>query len=143
MRAGFVGPGFDWHGEFIALGLGNGRQAGGGQVLCPEACVDDGLLDVTLVPELEGEVGRTVGTLVTAGRAAALERVAVRTRLPWLDVRAPEPLLLNLDGEPVTARRIRIDCVPARVRMHLPPDCPLLASAAASTHAHAGSAARP
>src|SRR5690606_39440174 len=41
------GPGFAWAGDFIALGVGNGRQAGGGQALCPDALVDDGLLDVT------------------------------------------------------------------------------------------------
>ncbi|HAJ88591.1 MAG TPA: lipid kinase YegS, partial [Pseudomonas sp.] len=33
----FSGPGFDWEGEFLALGIGNGRQAGGGQLLCPQA----------------------------------------------------------------------------------------------------------
>ena len=76
------GPQFQWQGDFIALGLGNGRQAGGGQVLCLEAFVDDGLLDLTVVPELSGEVAGTVGTLVTDGKAAALERVAIRTQLP-------------------------------------------------------------
>ena len=47
------GPDFHWEGGFIALGIGNGRQAGGGQQLCPEALIDDGLLDVTVVPELD------------------------------------------------------------------------------------------
>jgi hypothetical protein len=34
---------------------------------------------------------------------------------------------MNLDGEPLEARRLRIDCVPGAVRMVLPRDCPLLA----------------
>ncbi len=117
---------FAWEGGMIALGIGNGRRAGGGQALCPDALVDDGLLDLTVVPELSGEVAATVRTLVTEGKAAALERVAVRSRLPWLEIEAPEPLTLNLDGEPVGSRQFRIDCVPGRVRMHLPADCPLL-----------------
>lgn len=121
------GPDFQWQGGFIALGIGNGRQAGGGQQLCPQALVDDGLLDVTVVPELEGEVAATLGQVLTGGKAAALERVAVRARLPWLEIEAPEPLTLNLDGEPVQAHSFRIDCVPGRVRMHLPVGCPLLA----------------
>lgn len=120
------GPGFDWSGEFIALGVGNGRQAGGGQALCPDAVIDDGLLDVTVIPQLEGEVGATVGTLVTQGREAALDRVAVRDRLPWVEIESREPFVLNLDGEPVTTRHARIDCVAARVRLHLPSGCPLL-----------------
>mgnify|MGYP002780612403 CR=1 FL=1 len=126
VAAALQGPGFEWSGDFIALGLGNGRQAGGGQALCPDACIDDGLLDVTVVPDLEGEVGATVATLVTQGQHAALERVAVRARLPWLEIRAPRALTLNLDGEPVQADAFRIECVPARVRMHLRGGCALL-----------------
>lgn len=128
VNATLHGPDFDWSGDFIALGLGNGRQAGGGQALCPDACIDDGLLDVTVVPDLEGEVGATVATLVTQGQHAALERVAVRARLPWLEIRAPRAFTLNLDGEPVQADAFRIECVPARVRMHLRGDCPLLSA---------------
>lgn len=117
---------FEWNGDFIALGMGNGRQAGGGQPLCPDAIIDDGLIDLTIVPALEGEVGGTVGTLLTEGKRAALDRVAVRARLPWVEIEAREPLTLNLDGEPVASTRFRIECVARRVRMHLPPGCPLL-----------------
>ncbi|CAD7723436.1 Lipid kinase YegS [Xanthomonas hydrangeae] len=125
ISARFSGPEFSWEGEFIALGLGNGRQAGGGQALCPEALIDDGLLDVTIVPALNGEVAATLGTLVTGGKQAALERVAVRARLPWLEIVSHQPLTLNLDGEPETSLHFRIECVPARLRMHLPVECPL------------------
>ena len=126
LQARLHGPGFEWEGGFIALGIGNGRQAGGGQVLCPDARVNDGLLDLTVVPELSGEVTATVGTLVTDGKAAALERVAVRAQLPWLEIDCPEPLTLNLDGEPMASPHFRIECVPKRLRMHLPPGSSLL-----------------
>lgn len=117
---------FEWDGDFIALGLGNGRQAGGGQLLCPDAIIDDGLIDVTIVPELAGEVGGTVGTLLTEGKRAALDRVATRVQLAWLAIQATAPLRLNLDGEPLESTAFRIECVARRVRMHLPPGCPLL-----------------
>jgi lipid kinase YegS len=120
------GPEFAWQGDFIALGIGNGRQAGGGQALCPDALVDDGLLDLTIVPTLEGEVAATVATVIAEGRHAALDRVATRTRLPWIEIDAPQPFTLNLDGEPVQSAHFRIDCVASRVRMHLPVGCPLL-----------------
>lgn len=119
------GPDFEWRGDFIALGIGNGRQAGGGQALCPDALIDDGLLDLTIVPELSGEVAATVGTLVKDGKHAALDRVATRARLPWVELEADQSLILNLDGEPVQSRRFRIECVPGRIRMHLPTACPL------------------
>lgn len=129
IRARLHGEGFDWQGEFIALGIGNGPQAGGGQALCPDARIDDGLLEVTVVPPLGGELLATLGTALTDGRDQALDRAAVRARLPWLEVETPEPLTLNLDGEPVASRRFRIDCVPARLRMVLPAGCPLLGAA--------------
>jgi lipid kinase YegS len=120
------GSGFEWRGGFIALGFGNGRQAGGGQALCPEAVIDDGLLDVTIVPELEGEMATALATMLREGRHAALARVATTARLPWVEIAAPRAFTLNLDGEPVQATRFRVECVPGRLRMHLPAGCPLL-----------------
>lgn len=128
IHARITGDDFAWEGGFIALGIGNGKQAGGGQALCPDALIDDGLLDCTIVPELEGEVGATIGTLITEGKEAALDRVAVRKQLRWVTIDALEPLTLNLDGEPVESGRFRVECVPKRVRMHLPAGCPLLAT---------------
>ena len=120
------GGAFAWEGEFIALGIGNGRQAGGGQPLCPDACIDDGLLDLTIVLPLEGEMASTLGTLLAEGREAALDQASVRTRLATLRIVADAPLVLNLDGEPLEAMRFDIVCEPGRVRMHLPAECPLL-----------------
>jgi lipid kinase YegS len=105
------GPGFEWVGDFIVLGVGNGRQAGGGQALCPDAFIDDGQLELTIVPPLEGDLAATLGTAMIEGRAAALERVATRARLAWLEIETQIPLTLNLDGEPLQATRFRIDCV--------------------------------
>ncbi len=119
-------PAFEWHGGFIALGIGNGRQAGGGRALCPDAWIDDGLLDVTIIPEFSDGLGDTVSNLVAEGREGALEAVAIRARLPWVELESGEEFVLNLDGEPVSARRFRISCEPGRLRVHLPPDCPLV-----------------
>ncbi len=126
IRARVEGPDFAWHGDFIALGIGNGRQAGGGQMLCPDALLDDGLLDLTVIPDLVGEVSGTLGALISGGKAAALDRLAVQARLPWLRIEAERPLTLNLDGEPEKARLFHIQCVARRLRMHLPPACALL-----------------
>ncbi|MFY1020504.1 lipid kinase YegS [Ectopseudomonas khazarica] len=120
----FHGPDFDWQGEFLALGIGNGRQAGGGHVLCPQARVDDGLLDVCIVPAAQ-DVVTTLGTLLSGGMRG-LQSVAINARLPWVEVEASEGLGLNLDGEPMTSERLRFDAVPAALRLHLPEHSPLL-----------------
>lgn len=132
IQARIEGPGFAWQGGFIALGIGNGRQAGGGQILCPDAAIDDGLLDITLIPELSGEVAGTLATLLKDGKHAALDQAAVRAQMAWVEIVADAPLTLNLDGEPVESDRFRIECVPGRVRMHLPADCPLLVGSRSS-----------
>jgi lipid kinase YegS len=120
------GDGFQWQGGFIALGIGNGRQAGGGQLLCPEALLNDGLLDITVIPELSGELASTLGTLLSEGKQAAIEEVVVRGKATVLELLAEAPMTLNLDGEPLQARHFAVECVPARVRMHLPAGSALL-----------------
>ncbi|NYZ62218.1 lipid kinase YegS [Luteimonas deserti] len=132
IQARVSGPGLAWEGGFIALGVGNGRQAGGGQALCPDALVDDGQLDLTVVPELEGELVSTLRTALTEGKVAALDLVAIRARLPEVVIEAAAPMVLNLDGEPLEASRFAIRCVAGRLRMHLPPDSALLGCTRAS-----------
>jgi lipid kinase YegS len=127
----FTGPDFEWEGEFLALGIGNGRQAGGGHVLCPDARVDDGLLDVCIVPAAQ-DVAGTFGTLLSGG-LLGLESVSVVARLPWLEVEAPEGLDLNLDGEPLNSHRLRFSARPKALRVHLPSVSPLVSGVSLSS----------
>lgn len=120
----FKGPDFDWEGDFLALGIGNGRQAGGGHVLCPQASVNDGLLDICIIPAPQDVVG-TLGTLLSGG-ILGLESVSIKARLPWIEIEAPEGLDLNLDGEPLESKALRFNARPAALRVHLPPGSPLL-----------------
>lgn len=120
----FRGPDFAWEGEFLALGIGNGRQAGGGHPLCPQAFVNDGLLDVCIVPAAPDIVG-TLGTLLSGG-INGLESVSLSTRLPWLEIEAAEGLDLNLDGEPMESQQLRFDARPGVLRVHLPKGSPIV-----------------
>ncbi|MBS6573094.1 MAG: lipid kinase YegS, partial [Klebsiella michiganensis] len=47
-RCEIRGENFHWHGDALVIGIGNGRQAGGGQQLCPEALINDGLLHLRI-----------------------------------------------------------------------------------------------
>ncbi|MEN1613900.1 hypothetical protein AAIH27_34720, partial [Pseudomonas aeruginosa] len=42
------GENFHWQGDALVIGIGNGRQAGGGQQLCPNALINDGLLQLRI-----------------------------------------------------------------------------------------------
>ncbi|WP_176511668.1 lipid kinase YegS [Pseudomonas faucium] len=114
-----TGPGFQWQGELLALGIGNGRQAGGGQVLCPQAWVDDGLLDVAILPAPQEVVGALRELLAGQG-------LFVRARLPWVEIKCSKGLDINLDGEPLQANSLRFEACPAALRLHLPANSPLL-----------------
>jgi lipid kinase YegS len=120
----FRGPDFAWEGDFLALGIGNGRQAGGGHPLCPQAAVNDGLLDLCIVPAPQDVTG-TLTTLLSGG-VLGLEAVSICARLPWVEVDAPEGLDLNLDGEPLESANLRIAARERALRVHLPADSPLL-----------------
>ncbi|MFJ2981950.1 MULTISPECIES: lipid kinase YegS [unclassified Pseudomonas] len=114
-----TGPDFHWQGDLLALGIGNGRQAGGGQVLCAEAVVDDGLLDVAILPAPQEVVGALRDLLAGEG-------LFVRARLPWVEIKSSQGLDINLDGEPLQSDSLRFEAVPAALRLHLAPNSPLL-----------------
>lgn len=117
------GPDFHWKGDLLALGIGNGRQAGGGHPLCPEALVDDGLLDISILPAPQEMIG-TLRELMTGGWG--LDNLFIRARLPWVEIKVSEGLYLNLDGEPLLSDSLRFEVRPAALRVHLPEGSPLL-----------------
>ncbi|MHC8319457.1 lipid kinase YegS [Pseudomonas sp. GB2N2] len=122
------GPDFQWSGELLALGIGNGRQAGGGHVLCPEALVDDGLLDISILPAPQEVVG-TLKSLLVDG--FGIDSMFVRARLPWVEIKVSEGLHINLDGEPLDGESLRFSARPGALHVHLPAHSPLLSVPAA------------
>jgi len=120
------GPDFHWSGDLLALGIGNGRQAGGGHVLCPQALVDDGLLDISILPAPQELVG-TLKNLLSDG--FGIDNMFVRTRLPWVEIKVAEGLCINLDGEPLEGDSLRFEARPGALSVHLPAGSPLLGRA--------------
>jgi lipid kinase YegS len=126
-RGRLVAPGLAWEGAFLVLGVGNGRQAGGGHQLCPQALLNDGMLDVRVLPQLPAaEVHEALAALLREG-LDGVRHSLVSARVPWLEIATDEPLQINLDGEPITNTHFRFEIMPRRLPMKLPPDCPLLA----------------
>ena len=115
------GEGFHWQGDALVIGIGNGRQAGGGQQLCPTALINDGLLQLRiftgeeLLPALLSTLTQSDDNPNIIDGASA-----------WFDIRAPHEITFNLDGEPLSGQEFHIEILPAALRCRLPPDCPLL-----------------
>jgi lipid kinase YegS len=126
VRASFNGPGFSWAGELFVLAVGNGRQAGGGHVVCPEAMLDDGLLDLSILPGVpRSERASVLRDLLREGKVA-LWRHAVTARLPWVELEADEPVQVNLDGEPISGKKLRFEVLAGVLEACLPEDAPVV-----------------
>ena len=117
VEARFSAPGFSWSGRLLVLAVGNGRQAGGGHVLCPGAVLDDGLLDVSILPDVpRADRAAALHVLLHEGKLA-LWRHAVTARLPWLELESPEAIQLNLDGEPLSGTKLRFEVLPGALEL--------------------------
>jgi len=108
----FRADGFSWQGHFLALAIGNGRQAGGGIPLCPDALIDDGLLDLTILPAMD-HAGRldAFSHLLREG-ASGIRAKLITTRSSWIEYESMHDLNVNLDGEPTVLKRFRVECRP-------------------------------
>ncbi len=109
----------------------NGIQAGGGQILAPNALLDDGLLDVFSIQAFPAESALQV---LNEFKDHTIEGQFVkRFKAPWIEWESDHPVPTNLDGEPMTAKKIRYEIVPKQIKLVLPYDCPILI-ANQSTH---------
>jgi len=126
VKARLSGPDFSWSGELLVLAVGNGRQAGGGHVLCPDARIDDGLLDLGILPDVaRGQRAHALHELLHEGKVA-LWRHAVTARLPWLELTADAPVQVNLDGEPISGKSLRFEVLAGALEACLPEGAPVL-----------------
>lgn len=106
----FRAEGFSWKGNFVAVAIGNGRQAGGGVPLCPDALLDDGLLDLMILPELDRAARLDAFSHLMREGAAAIRTETVTARSSWIEYEAENELNVNLDGEPTLVKRFRVEC---------------------------------
>jgi lipid kinase YegS len=124
-RGSFRAEGFSWEGPFVALAIGNGRQAGGGVPLCPDALLDDGLLDLMIFPELDHAARLDAFSHLLREGAAAVRSQRVTARCAWIEYKSESDLNVNLDGEPMLVKQFRVECRQRVLRVHLG-DSPLI-----------------
>jgi lipid kinase YegS len=106
----FHAEGFSWEGRFVAVAIGNGRLAGGGVPLCPDALLDDGLLDLMILPELDHKARLDAFSRLLREGAAGIRSKQVTTRSAWIAFESEQALNVNLDGEPTLSKQFRVEC---------------------------------
>lgn len=115
-----------YQGEILVGAFCNSRLAGGGQELAPNALIDDGLMDITLVhPFLPHELPQVIDEIQNPTETGQFVK---HTQASWLEIDFPKTLPLNLDGEPYRSNKIRFDVKPRSIRLVLSPHCPCLSA---------------
>jgi YegS/Rv2252/BmrU family lipid kinase len=117
-------PGFEWKGDCLGWIVANGRRTGGGFVVAPNAELDDGLLDLLVIPALSAPqvVAIAARTAWTGSPGEADPLIAVQ--VPWVHIRCADGMAVNVDGETLhTADEpldLRIEVVPRALRLIRP-----------------------
>jgi lipid kinase YegS len=119
-RARFTTPEGEAHdGEVMLFAVGNAKRTGGGSMLTPRAELDDGQLDVLIVPAMPRM--DFVALLPDLRAGTHLDHPDVHYfRTAALEVEAEEELSVNVDGEPIRCERLRYELSDASLRLATP-----------------------
>jgi diacylglycerol kinase family enzyme len=99
--------------------VANGRYLGGGMKMVPEAEPDDGLLDVLLIGDLTKR--DLLLTMPKTYRGKHLPHPkATLLRGTTVEIDAPEPLPVELDGEQPGTTPVCFEIVPRALRLRVP-----------------------
>lgn len=115
----------------LHVSVGNGRFQGAGMLVCPDALLDDGLLDVTVIGALGAwELLRDLPMLYSG---AILRHPKIwHQRAAHLAAGAAAAIPLELDGEPAGWLPLEITVLPRAARVLAPAPGPVPASPARS-----------
>eukprot|EP00877_Chromochloris_zofingiensis_P011692 jgi/Chrzof1/6777/Cz19g09030.t1 len=110
-------------GDLLVLAAGQGRQMGRMWNVCPDALLDDGLLDFTIMfGTLTDQAATLTKDVVENGIEVAQGGIHL-LRVPWLKMEAQERLKINRDGEPSPkSDKLLFEAQFRRIKMHLPDD---------------------
>jgi diacylglycerol kinase (ATP) len=89
------------HVRSLQIAVGNGRHYGGGQIIHPDAAIDDGRLDLySLSPAAVWKLALLFGVFRKGRHGAWPEVLTARCSEFWL--RTPRPMPINTDGDVAT-----------------------------------------
>ena len=105
--------------QVLLLAAGIGPTYGGGFKILPCAVPDDGLLDVIAIAAVPLAEAMWRLPFVVTGHHLGMKPVTF-TRARSLSIASVEPILGQLDGEVIEARRFDIECLPSALEVVVP-----------------------
>lgn len=119
------GGDWSWSGDALGVAIGNGRFAGGGFAVAPQAALDDGKLDIMILPDMG--VPQAVSTAKTLQTVEYHQDTSAVHQTPVVQYLSREVRIAveqargaNVDGEPVKGDRFELRIEPQRVRFMMP-----------------------
>ncbi|MGM9785552.1 MAG: diacylglycerol/lipid kinase family protein [Candidatus Cryptobacteroides sp.] len=89
-----------YEGDYLSIAFGVGKYSGGGMRQTPAAVIDDGLVDMTLIPDLPlGRIAREVPKLFTGNFLSVPELVVTKSRTVEVFPVVAQGALVEVDGE--------------------------------------------
>lgn len=109
------------HGKYLLIAIGNGKSAGGGFYLTPDAILDDGLLDICLAKDISVFETLKIFPFVLKGKHGRFDKIEFG-RTDKLNVKGDDDLPVHVDGEVIglDQREIVIDLKPRSLRVIVP-----------------------
>ena len=102
----------------------NGKQAGGGQRLAPNALINDGLLDIITISHFElSDISQVFQEIDNPSESGEFIRYI---QTPWLETHSKQNMPVNLDGEPYSSEQIRFEVIPLAIDLVIAPNSPCL-----------------
>lgn len=117
--------------DVFGVAVTSGRYVGGGFPVSPEAWINDGLLDVTVVPAMPLGDAFAAGMEFTFGYDSGSERVQTY-QVTSVRVEADPPMPYSLDGESEENLATTFEVIPRAVRVVVNSSAPAIQSGDAS-----------
>jgi diacylglycerol kinase (ATP) len=105
--------------ELYNVVVANGRYIAGGTLIAPDAAIDDGLLDIVLVPKRSATELALVAAQIALGAHLSNSAIVFR-RAAKLTVNSKPGMWFNVDGELVGNEPARFEIVPRGLRFIAP-----------------------
>lgn len=111
----------EYVGEHLLIAVGNGKSAGGGFYLTPDALLDDGLFDVCWATRVSVPERLMILPFVLRGRHARFRKVHF-AKIQTLLVQSDQGLPVHVDGEVIgiDEKEIRVEVRPKSVEIIVP-----------------------
>ena len=104
----------------LLIAIANGCQYGNGAVIAPQACLDDGLLDVVVVADRSPVMALLQAPRMLMGQIAQIPGVTMRTAVE-IEITSGQAVIYHVDGEPfVGGASVHARCRPRALHVKVP-----------------------